>query len=170
MNYQPLNKRQVGALLKVISADTARPVLTELAIATDKSGQAVLVATDGYVMAILPAAELSDVKGKTITRDALTRWYKLAATRDTLKVDSLRDMVGEPAGVYPNWEQQIDNMHEAAVTQLLVNPDYLKFMEQLAGDLGRSKTLSYTFHGVYGALVAEHNGARYVVMPLKPGK
>lgn len=170
MNYQPLNKRQVGALLKVISADTARPVLTELAITTDKTGQAVLVATDGYVMAALPAGELSDLKGKTITRDSLTRWYKLAAARDTLKVAELRDMAGDPSGEYPAWEQQLNNMTPGAVDQLLVNPDYLKVMEQLAGDLGRSKTLTYTFHGVYGALVAEHNGARYVVMPLKPGK
>ncbi|WP_139319457.1 hypothetical protein [Gordonia sp. CNJ-863] len=162
MNYQPLTKKQVGALLKVLSSDISREVLTELSVSKDESGHTVLVATDGYVLAVLPAGDFSDIADKTISRDALTRWYKLASTKDLLTSEELHELAGEPAGVYPNWLRQIRDATPGAIEQVILNPDYLVTMEKLAGD-----GLAYTTHGQLGALVASREGARYVVMPKK---
>lgn len=163
MEYQSLNKKQVGALLKVLSSDKTRPVLMELAICADSSDQTVLVATDGYVLAALPAADLKDLRGKSITRDSLTRWYKLASTRDALSAGELKDIAGEPSGMYPNWNALIDQQHPSEIASVIVNAEFMAIMQKLAGD----EPLKYKFHGPHGALIADRDGARYVVMPLK---
>jgi hypothetical protein len=88
-----MNKSQVKALLDVISTDEIRSVLT-YALIDEFEGRLMLIATDGYALAAIALAntdkELCALhKGKLVSRQSLTRWYKLASAKDILSTEEL---------------------------------------------------------------------------------
>lgn len=170
-----LTKKQVGALLKVMSKDTTRPVLCGVKV--DKYlGKNVLVATDGYIMAVLGLGEIeAELSGNwIIRRDALERWYKLAdgksrlTERELLNVsrDDYTKNDGYLEGSYPDWQNMImakvisDRQPTESVK---FNADYAKTLQDLSGDDG----LEWSLGGTLGAMVAESNGNTYIMMPMK---
>lgn len=164
-----LSKRQVKALLDVISKDESRPILTYAKLDIYK-GKPVLVATDSYHMVVLPLTDTilpEATEGKLISRDDLTKWYKLAENRELLGDLELATMAQDEAevGKYPAYAKLIEGFTPQAVSFISFNPDYIANMQTLAG-IGRSG-LKWQFHGVLGAMLAELDGAMYIVMPMK---
>lgn len=167
-----LTKKQVGALLKVMSNDTSRPILNGVHI-DEYKGKHVMVATNGY---ILTALELDvenplDFKmGTFVRRSALEKWYKLATGKNRLTTEELvkvsaedyADNNGYQQGQYPDWKNILPDEKGIETLELTFNADYMKTMQDLA-----DKPLTYRFNGKLGALVAKNNNDLYVIMPLR---
>ncbi|WP_157929167.1 hypothetical protein [Mycobacteroides abscessus] len=155
-----LSKKQVKALLEVMSSDTTRPVL--MAAKVDKHDEeTVLVAMDGYVLAELAAPELGEHVGKYLSRAELTKWYKLAGNKDQLTHEGIVEMLStEEDYNYPEWQRLMGGLNQQPIDALAVNPKYLVTMNALA-----DSTLTWKFNG--HALKAEHERNTYLVMPLK---
>lgn len=166
-----LNKKQVGALLKVISKDDSRPVLTTAKV--DKWGDdVVLVATNGYILAALylDSEEAGELVGKLVRRSAIEKWYKLATGKDRLTTEELvrvsSEDYGENGGYadygYPDWTKVIPS-GEMESTSLAFDAEYAKALQDLDGAEG----LNYTLNGILGAMVARNDRGTYVLMPRK---
>lgn len=164
-----LNKKQVGALLKVISKDDSRPVLTTAKV--DKWGDdVVLVATDGYILCALylDSEDASELVGKLIRRDAIEKWYKLATGKDRLTTQELVQVSASDYGdhnsyadyEYPDWTRVVPS-GEMESTSLAFNADFAKVLQDLDGEDG----LKYTLNGLLGPMVARNERGVYVLMP-----
>lgn len=166
-----LNKKQVGALLKVISKDDSRPVLTTAKV--DKWGDdIVLVATDGYVLVALQLdkEDGAELVGKLIRREAIERWYKLATGKSRLDTRELVEVSNEDYGQhgeyanydYPQWQQLIKS-HDVEVGEIAFNADYAKVLQDLDGSDG----LRYELNGSLAPMIANTERGTYVLMPRK---
>lgn len=161
-----LTKKQVKALLEVMSSDTVRPVICTAKVDTYE-GRTVLIATDGYQLAALDAPELKGHEGKLIDRTELIKWYKLASTKDRLDEAALIEMKNARDddkwyGEYPEWVKIIEAQERAELTKIALNANYMLTMQVLA-----DKTLVYDTHGQRGAVMARDDNNLYVIMPLK---
>ncbi|WOI85961.1 beta clamp domain-containing protein [Rhodococcus qingshengii] len=157
-----LTKKQVGALLKVVSADDTRPVIETLYI-TERDGTPVAVATDGFKAAILDAPELKSVVGKCVKWVELIKWYKLAGMRDLLDDTAILTMVSELDGVYPDIFKQIPTVDPSPMSAISVNPNYLVTMEVLSAD----NSLVWNVYGNGAPMVTTSEVGTLVVMPLR---
>ena len=172
-----LNKRQVKALLEVISADLTRPALT-YAYIDDYDGKTVLVATDSYKLAVLDVGRVPDPEahvGKFVARAELLKWYKLAESRDLLTSEGVLGMAEriDEAIKYPDWRMLLTRHYERVATlvkhkefvgasQLSFNTEYAVHLETLAGG-----NLNYKLTGNIDMMVATKNGNLYILMPRK---
>jgi hypothetical protein len=158
-----LTKKQVKALLDVISADTSRPVLCTAYIRRSGDGQTYLVATDGYVLTKLYSPGLAAHEGKFLKRESLIRWTKLAGTKDVLADEEIIEMLtNDDVGSFPATDPLLENLTPTGQTVFNVNPKYLVTMEQLA-----DTALQWTVHGGTNPYIARSDKNVYVVMPLK---
>jgi hypothetical protein len=166
-----LSKQQVKALLEVISKDDTRPALQQ-AVVGKYNDATFLAATDSYHLVALELKELDGDKfdGQAISRDALTRWYKLAATRDTFTEETLRDEL-KPAGYdFPKWQSLFteEKLKLTSQPSVSVQGDYLNDLAKIAG-----KNVVYDFckGGMMYADITDNkfgvNDGIYVVMQLK---
>lgn len=164
-----LTKKQVKMLLDIISSDTARPVITHAKIDTYE-GHPVLVGTDGYV---LTALRLSDdvlpVIGQLIPRAELTKWYKLAGTKDRLTEEDIIPMAVPDSksfengnANYPEWQKLIPT-EAGALPSFTLNANYLLTMQTL-NDAPLTWQLGMT---KLAPVIARANDNLYVIMPLK---
>lgn len=154
-----LTKKQVKAFLEVISNDDSRPVLCTASVQMFKD-RPYLVATDSYKLtALLLDESFKNHVGKVVTRDDLTKWYKLAGTRDVLNPVAVEDMLTDASGKYPEWQALMPEEFGNRET-VYFNSKYLLTMETLA-----DKPLKYKF--AKDMLYAEDNGNIYVVMSLR---
>jgi hypothetical protein len=175
-----LTKKQVKALLEVLSKDDTRPIL-EHALIDDYQGQLTLVATDSYKLIALKlhitSADGQEYIGKLVSRDDLTRWYKLAATKDTLMTNDLLAMAAASDMNYPKWQDLLkektasgngrtdQDLKPEAVSKIGFQADYAVTLEKLAGT-----QLFYEFHGPFGAMLARTDDGLFILMPLKEGR
>lgn len=167
-----LNKKQVGALLKVMGKDSSRPVLENLYVTTINDKLSV-IATDGYLMAVLEidAEDGMVLNNKCIRRSAIEKWHKLATGKDRLNTNELikisaqdyADNNGYYDGSYPDITSILDNSDKGEATlKIVFNAEYMKIVQDLAG-----KPLQYKLNGVLGALRADNEGDIYLIMPIK---
>lgn len=167
-----MNKKQVGALLKVISKDTTRPVL--MCAKVDKWGDdTVLVATDGYVMAILQldVEDAEEIVGKLIRRSAIERWYKLATGKDRLDTSELVRVSSDDYAVngeyeqinYPDWTKVVPSGIADGANEIAFNAEYAKVLQDLDGGDG----LAWTIYGKLQPLMANTERGTYLLMPRK---
>ena len=164
-----LNKKQVGALLKVIGKDTSRAILTNAHI--DRYDDSyVLVATDGYVLVALKLGDDAEMlMGKNIRRSAIEKWYKLADGKSRLNTEELRHVSGSDyadngsydESEYPKWQNILPSGDAMGLDELTFNAEYAKNLQDLDGGEG----LTYKLHGVLKAMVASNDSGTYVLMP-----
>lgn len=167
-----LKKAQVGALLKVMGKDEGRSVLMHAKIDM-WDDKAVLVVTDGYVLAMLyiDSEDAQPIMGKLIRRDAIERWYKLATGRNRLTTQELVAVSnddyakhGEYANPsYPIWKNIIPTGNSVEQTQVKFNADYLKTLQDLHDD----GALSWELTGRLAPMVSRTDKGIYLVTPIK---
>lgn len=161
-----LNKRQVKSLLDIISKEEHRHVINCVTV-QEVDGKFYLVATDSYKMALLAveSEELLKFKDKLLNRGALTKWYKLASAKDYLTEDTLAKMFGEESdlvgGDYPRVEGLI-NITPTPVDGFKFNASYMLSLETL----NRGEPLEYKTSGYRSPAIAEHDGNKFVIMPI----
>lgn len=164
-----LTKKQVKSLLDVISSDTARPVITHVKIDTYE-GHPVLVGTDGYTLVALRLTDdILPSMGQLIPRAELTKWYKLAGTKDRLtEADLIPMAVPDDKSFengrtnYPEWQKLIPTEF-GSLPSFALNANYLLTMQTLndaplTWQLGMTKLTP---------VIARANDNLYVIMPLK---
>lgn len=164
-----LSKKQVKALLEVISDDEARPVLTT-ALLDEHDGRAVLIATDSYKMAIIDLEmegdfpEFVPVKGNLIARQSLVTWYKLAAAKDYINNEQLIDMSEKPAEhmKWPEWKQILKVEDGAGLYRMSFNAQYAATLQTLAG-----QPLQYDVVSDHSPMIAKDHANTYVLMPCR---
>lgn len=167
-----LNKKQVGALLKVMGKDEMRPILASVYI--DRwHDDTVLVATNGYVMAMLPldAEDAEELVGKMIRREAIERWYKLATGKSRLNTMELVQVASEDYGQhgsyndgeYPAWRSVVPSGIADGADTIAFNADLAKVLQDLDGSDG----LAWTVYGRLQPLMANADNGTYLLMPKK---
>ena len=167
-----MNKKQVGALLKVMGKDESRAILNSVYI--DKWGDdTVLVATDGYVMAILQLdpEDAEPLVGKMIRREAIERWYKLATGKSRLTTQELVEVASEDygqhgsyqEGTFPDWTKVVPSGVADGAQEIGFNADLAKVLQDLDGSDG----LLWTVYGRLQPLMANTSNGTYLLMPMK---
>lgn len=167
-----LNKKQVGALLKVVGKDSIRPILENIKI-QEHEQKIYAVATNSYVGAALEldAEDAEPIKGKLIRRSALEKWHKLATGKNRLTTQELVEVSSQDyadngsyeEGDYPNILEIIPE-HDVTepIERLGVNAEYYKILQDLA-----DKPLHYNFHGAIRGVTAVNEGDLFIIMPIK---
>jgi DNA polymerase III sliding clamp (beta) subunit (PCNA family) len=168
-----LNKKQVGALLKVIPKLDSRPLLDGLRV-TQKDGQWYAIATNGYVLVILHLDNDTDgIKEGTIRQDAIERWHRLATGKNRLTTHELINTVwaddyahhnSYAKNEYPDMFALLEagEAEIEATPKLTFNAEYMKLIQDIT-----NKPVTYTLHGTMKPMVARDEGNTYVLMPIK---
>lgn len=167
-----LNKKQVGAFLKIMSKDDSRPVIcsAKVDIYEDK---AVLVATDGYVLTALnlDTEDATEIQGKMVRRSAFEKWYKLATGKDRLTTQELVRLSSEDygdngdylSGEYPKWQGLVPTGEPEGQDVMSFNADFFKNVQDLQGSDG----LTVTLYGKLAPMVIKNDAGVTLVMPRK---
>lgn len=167
-----LNKKQVGAFLKIMSKDDSRPVLCTASV-SEYDGKLVLATTDGYQLTALTLdREDGEVLlGKMVRRSAFEKWYKLATGKSRLTTqelvtifnDDVASNGGEFDGNYPDWAQLIPKGETQDQQIMSFNPDYFKNIV----DVYDSKGVVVKLYGKLSPMVVTNDAGLSVVMPMK---
>ena len=157
-----LSKKQVKALLEVISSDKTRHILCNAYVDTYKD-KTVLVATDNYTLVALDAPTLQP--GRFIHRDELTKWYKLAGAKDILTDEVAHEMSRDDDLNYPKWQEVIAKVQTTPMTNVLLNAKYMMTLETLKGE-----HLNLKLHGATAPMIDDTTNNLYLIMPIKGGK
>ncbi len=161
-----MNKKQVNAFLKVMSKDKMRAVLCNAHI-DEYNGKTVLVATNSYVLSAINIEVDSELVGKTIKREAIEVWYKLATTRNKLDGDALAELASNVANLsdltYPEWKKVLPDGYMSGETTMKFNADYAKTLQDLSGE----EALAWKLYGTISPMVATTENGLYVMMPMK---
>lgn len=167
-----MNKKQVGAFLKVMSKDQSRPVLM-CAKVDEYEGKAVLVATDGYILAAvnIDNEDAEPLMGRLIRREAIERWYKLATGKDRLDARTLAEVSAEDYAMndgyadyeYPKWKNIIPTGDVSGSNHIAFNAEYAKVLQDLDGSDG----LIWNIYGEIKPMVAPTDNGLYLLMPRK---
>lgn len=167
-----MNKKQVGALLKVMSKDETRPILCTAKIDV-LDGKTVLVATDGYKLAavnIMGDIDKTPV-GLIIRREAIERWYKLATGKSRLTADELDGVISDDYGQhgsyvegnYPEWKKMLPVGEPEGQSLMAFNADFFKTVQDLDGE----NHIRVKLYGRLKPMVMESERGTYVVMPMR---
>lgn len=165
-----MNKKQVGALLKVMSKDTTRPAMCA-GYVDSYEGKTVLVATDGYAMAIVNMEGAKELEGKLIRREAIEKWYKLATSKSRLTGEELVHVSADDYAQhgeysrynYVPWKDILPRGETQPQASMKFNAEYFKTMQDIEG-------VPATRVELYGALkpmVMRGELGTYIVMPMK---
>lgn len=156
-----LSKRQVKALLDVMSSDDTRPGICQ-AWVDERNGKRVLVAVDGYHLVALNTELDSKQVGKVITREDLTKWYKQATAKDSFTDKVANDLLTERLHRYPdNWTSFIPTEPEQ-MGVFTLNARYLTDLETV-----NDYPLTYKTYGRLRPFIAETDSGLYIIMPIK---
>lgn len=158
-----ITKRQVKILLDITKNDT-REVLTRLKI-DQHDGRTYLVCTDSYRLVAIEIDVASDVIGKTVTRDELEKWYKLANSKDVLTdqdIETLAKNSEQPSHLiqYPAWRKIVPVAEPVAETSISINGRYLLDFDILA-----DSNLVYELHDQL--YMAKSDMGIFIVMGLR---
>ena len=161
-----MNKKQVNAFLKVMSKDAMRPVLRNAHI-DEYNGKTVLVATNGYILSSINIEVDSELVGKTIRREAIEVWYKLATGKSRFDGEAVAELVGNSANLsdieYPKWQNVMPTSETKPQEAMMFNAEYAKTLQDLSGESG----LVWKLHGKLSPMVATTENGTYVMMPMK---
>ena len=159
-----MNKKQVGAFLKVIAKDTLRPVLTNATISR-YNDRLVLVGTDGHKFAAIYIEDAEELEGKLIPREALEVWYKLATGKSRLTGQEIVDKLSKDAidGQFPGWQKLIPKGEPVAQSTMRFNAEFFKIMQELTG----KTDMTVELYGEVHPMVIKSEDGVFVVMPMK---
>lgn len=166
-----MNKKQLGAFLKVMSKDDMRPILCTAKI--DLYNEVPhLVATNGYVLAAVKLDEdASELVGKMIRRDALEKWYKLATGKSRLTSEELISVSsddyaqhnGYQDGNYPQWQSLVPEGVSVSQPEMAFNADFFKIIQDLDG----ADSVKVELFGKLSPMKITTDSGMYLVMPMK---
>ena len=157
-----LSRKQVKAFLEVMSSDESRPVMCKASL-QQHNDKMYLVTTDSYKLTAQRISDdFADSIGHSISRESLTKWYKLAGPKDRFTDEDVRELMQDNVTDYPKWQTLMPALEwtPSELTQFSVQVSFLVTMENLAGG-----SLIYKFNSQQ--LYAEKDGSIYVVMQLK---
>lgn len=165
-----MNRKQVGAFLKIMSNDQVRPVLCTAYVDVFR-GKTVLVTTDSYILSAVYIPDVDeDMIGKIITRKAIEIWYKLADGKSYFDSETIRELVLDDERnnrntdmQYPKWQSIVERLEQSAVDTISFNADYAKKVQDLNGTAG----LTLVLNGKLGGMVCDNDIAYSIIMPLK---
>ena len=159
-----MNKKQVGAFLKIIAKDNMRPILTNATVSR-YNDRLVLVGTDGQKFAAIYIEDAESLEGKLIPREALEVWYKLATGKSRLTGQELVDSLSKHAveGQFPGWHKLIPRGEPVPQTTMRFNAEFFKIMQDLTGNADMTVKL----YGEVHPMVIESEDGVFVVMPMK---
>lgn len=167
-----MNKKQVGALLKVMGKDPLRPALS-VGRVMKHDGRTVLAVTDGYKLAIVYMDGAEEMFGKQVRRSAVEKWYKLATGKSRLTGEELVDVLAEDFADnnsyddsnFPDITNILDKLDNAKVEQdaMTFNAEFMKIMQDLDG----ADNLSVELYGKLEPMVIRTDYGIYMVMPMK---
>lgn len=173
MSRIELNKKQVGALLKVISKDAMRPEPLRCLYIDRHGDDVVAVATDGYIMSVLKldTEDAEPIVGKLIRRDAIERWYKLATGKSRLDTNELIRVSADDYaqngsyvdGKYPEWQRILPTGEPEGAMQLAFNADFGKVLQELEN----TDAFEWTVYGKLKPMVTTTEVGTYIMMPRK---
>ena len=154
-----LTKKQVKALLDIMSSDDARPVLAGVHIAEFK-GKVCAIATDSYILAAMPC-ELPLGEKSFVPRSSIERWHKLATAKSTLEKYELADMLEVSPSNAPNFERVVpeEEQEQKAVS---FQARYMVALESL-----KTSPLVLSLRSSVGVGVDDTTDSTYVIMPLR---
>lgn len=163
-----MNKKQVGALLKVMGKDNTRPALMVGKVDTYED-EVVLVATDGYKLAAVYMEGADELVGKLIRRDAIERWYKLATGKSRLNGEELVKVSaddfaqhGEYAdSQYPEWQGLMPKGMPEAQELMYFNAEFFKIIQDLNG----AESVKVELYGPLSPMVIKSSVSLSLVMP-----
>ncbi len=165
-----MNKKQVTALLKVLSKDTFRETLNHAYI--DRyEGKLVMIATDGYKMALIYIDEdAAELEGRFIRRDALERWARAANAKSRLSGDELLELsrgdYGLHSGYYDKppvpWKRIFEGGDTEAQKIMRFDGEFAKILQ----DVNAGIPLAYELYGANQKMVAKSDIGVFVLMPI----
>ena len=166
-----MNKKQLGAFLKVMSKDDSRPILKTAYI--DKyDDKYVLVSTDGYKLAAVYVDEdVEPILGKMIRREAIEKWYKLATGKSRLTGEELVAVSADDyaqhgsyeSGEYVKWQSIIPQIERAGQDVMMFNAEFFKIIQDMDGSEG----IKVELYGKLAPMVVKSERLLAVVMPMK---
>lgn len=167
-----MNKKQVGAFLKVMGKDEFRPTI-RVAYVDKYENDYVLVATDGYKLAAVKMDEdVEPLVGKMIRREAIEKWYKLATGKSRLTGEELVAVSSDDyaqnnsyqEGTYPDWKKLIPSYEpEEGQTMMAFNAEFFKIVQDLDGE----NAIKVKLYGDLAPMVMKTERGVYIVMPMK---
>jgi len=165
-----MNKKQVGALLKVMSKDNMRPVICS-GYVDRYNERVVLVTTDGYKLSAIYMDGADELVGKLIRRSAFEKWYKLATGKSrlngeelvSLSADDYAQNNGYMSGDYPKWQGLVPTGITQAQSEMSFNADYFKIIQEVDG----AESVKVELYGKLSPMVIKTDNGVHLVMPMK---
>lgn len=161
-----MNRKQIGALLKIASKDASRPVLTSVHVDVYE-GKTCLVATDGYILAMRYLEGIDSHVGETIPRKLMERWYKLADNKSWFDAETVDEMFTDkdykPSDYkYPNYKSLIPTSNHSTNRRVNFNAELALALQKVSGKPG----LEWEFYGEREPITAKDETGIYLLMPL----
>lgn len=161
-----LSKKQVKGILNILKSkeNVYRRGLQVVTI--DKKRAFV---SDGFSLLAIPLSkEYPDLE---VHHEKLTRWYKLASARDTLKEDELIALAEKPELSPMKFEKIIDELKDFDLTQE-INFDS-KILSNLIQALGGTdERIKLKFRGKLGVIsvqsLSAHEEMEAIILPIRP--
>lgn len=166
-----MNKKQVGAFLKIMSKDSSRPILNTAYI--DRyEGRRVMVATDGYKLAAVYLDEDAEpIVGKLIRREAIEKWYKLATGKSRLTGEELVAVSADDyaqhgsyqEGKYPEWQRLVPTSEPEGQEVMHFNAEFMKIVQDMNG----ADSIQVELRGKLAPMMIKSEVSLAMVMPMK---
>ena len=171
-----MNKKQLGAFLKVVYKGKDRPALTNILIDRIK-GKTCLVGTNGVMLAAVFVDGLDEWVGRQIARIDLEASHKAMTSRvsDLFGANEVAEIMDNGRNVttkFPDYMSLITPYLEGEPTgqaRMRFNADFFKVIQ----DLNSEDSLTINLYGETKPMVFKSERGIYIVMPMtlkKPGQ
>ena len=158
-------KKQVNAFLKVMEKDTTLSKIRGAHI-DEYNGRTVLVATNRHVLAAMYIDIDKSYIGKTIRREAIEVWYKLASTRSELNGEAIAELADNKANLmegYPDWKKALPKNSGEPQERMVINAELAKSLQDLSGE----PHLDLKLYGNISPMIAHTEQGMFILMPIK---
>ena len=171
-----MNKKQLGAFLKVVYKGKDRPALTNILIDRIK-GRTCLVGTNGVMLAAVFVDGLDEWVGRQIARIDLEASYKAMTSRvsDLFGASEVAEILDNGRNVttkFPDYMSIITPYLEGepvGQARMRFNADFFKLVQDINGE----GNITVDLHGEIKPMVFKSERGIYIVMPMtlkKPGQ
>ena len=171
-----MNKKQLGAFLKVVYKDKDRPALASILIDRVK-GKTCLVGTNGVMLAAVFVDDLDEWVGRQIARIDLEASHRAMTSRasDLFGANEVAEIMDNGRNVttkFPGYMSLITPYLEGepvGQARMRFNADFFKVIQDLDGE----GNLTVNLYGETKPMVFKSERGIYIVMPMtlkKPGQ
>lgn len=164
-----MNKKQLGAFLKVVYKGKDRPALTNILVDRIK-GKTCLVSTNGVMLAVVFVDGLDEWVGRQIARIDLEASYKAMTSRvsDLFGANEVAEIMDNGRNVttkFPEYMSLITPYLEGepiGQARMRFNADFFKVIQDLNGE----DNLTINLYGETKPMVFKSERGIYIVMPM----